>query len=448
MCRLIKIVVLLFVILISISGKSQNVFFGVIDSYINKKMTIALQQGDNSKIIDEIKTHGNGSFSYDFSDNKRGLYRIYLENNESFDIILADEPEVEIFTRMQNSMYSMIIIESDENKQLYRFIRPNLFTSYKIDLLTQFLELYPDEKFGKKIEREIRSLQKKDRRNLNRSVRSNRNSFAGRYITYFKKPQAPRRFSEHRKREYIRENFLNYYDFSDVDMIYSDAYTNIVFDYIMMHRNNENELYAAAVNILQHIENEDPKIFNFIFDYILKGFESLEMFEICAKLSVEFGDVCSEDDENLSLRIRSYTELGIGKTAPNIIAKDISGRYFNLSEIHSDYSVLIFWASWCHHCKNVLDDLVQVISFFSENNINVIGISLDYDERELLSYLDNRSIDWTVICDYKAWDGSVVYDYAVYATPTFFLLDSNRKILQKPLNIDQLIEKLENLVRN
>ncbi len=437
-----KKLLILLTIIVHLNTFAQNIFFGVIDSYLNKDLVLTLQKGDESIFIDRIKTKPNGSFSYDFFGKQTGLYRIYMENNESFDIIFNNEPEIEIFTRTTNSMYTMMIIESDENKQLYRYLRRKMIISYQIDLLNQFIEIYPDEKFTKKAEREVNKLRRQDRKHLKKSIRTNKNSFAGRYISYFKEPAPPTRFNNLRKRQYLQENYLNYFDFTDETMIYSDAYTNIVFDYIMLYRESEEQLYNAAVKILEHISDGSPQIFSHIFDYVLKGFESLEMFDTCARLSIEFGDLCIDTNDNLQLRIKKYSMLSPGKTAPDIISSDINGNEFILSNTDSEIIVLFFWASWCDHCKSEITKLEKIFKDKSPDKIKLVGISIDYDQIELMGYLNNVSLNWTVIADYKAWDGEIVREFAVYATPSILVLDQNLTIIDKPSNVNNLENRL------
>ena len=43
-----------------------------------------------------------------------------------------------------------------------------------------------------------------------------------------------------------------------------------------------------------------------------------------------------------------------------------------------------------------------------------------------------------VIADYKKWDSEIVNDYYVFATPTMYLLDSQRKILLRPNSVKQI----------
>jgi hypothetical protein len=63
--------------------------------------------------------------------------------------------------------------------------------------------------------------------------------------------------------------------------------------------------------------------------------------------------------------------------------------------------------------------------------------------------LDTKKDDWSNfvngncsslinVSDQKGWDGKAANDYFIYATPTMLLVDSDRKIMGKPMTIEDL----------
>lgn len=218
-------------------------------------------------------------------------------------------------------------------------------------------------------------------------------------------------------------------------MIYSDAYNNVVFNYLRLYNNNPEQLHQAANNILDKVETKNQKVFNYIFEYLLRGFESLEMYDIAAKIANDYGEICIEADENLATRIKSYTKMGIGMNAPDFSTYDIHGNKIKLSETNSDYILIVFWASWCNYCKFFLEDIEYIQNYLKSKNVKIVGVSLDNDKQSISKYLEDIDLNWTVISDYKVWEGDIVTDYAIYATPTAILLDSNLEIIAKPNNL-------------
>ena len=216
----------------------------------------------------------------------------------------------------------------------------------------------------------------------------------------------------------------------------------------MYKGNNPDIYYDAGKAILEHIRGEDSKIFNFVFEYILTGFESLSLDEVSAKLSLEYGNVCSDGDESLKLRIKSNTLLSVGKKAPDFSIKTISGKDYTLSNMSSEYTLIIFWATWCEHCKVILPRLATATNIFKEAKMDVIAVSVDSDEAVLKKYLVDNLLPWEVICQFKGWDGSIAIDYAVFATPYMIIVDKDLNIVAKPFNEDRLYIELEKILTN
>ena len=45
---------------------------------------------------------------------------------------------------------------------------------------------------------------------------------------------------------------------------------------------------------------------------------------------------------------------------------------------------------------------------------------------------------WRSFCDFKGWNSEIAEKYYIYATPTMFLLDQNKKIIARLLSADEL----------
>ena len=71
-------------------------------------------------------------------------------------------------------------------------------------------------------------------------------------------------------------------------------------------------------------------------------------------------------------------------------------------------------------------------------NIEVVAISLDTSRVDWLNFVRDNALNILNISDQKGWDGKAAGDYFIYATPTMFLLDSNKKIIGKPTTFEEL----------
>ena len=76
-----------------------------------------------------------------------------------------------------------------------------------------------------------------------------------------------------------------------------------------------------------------------------------------------------------------------------------------------------------------------------EKNIEVIAFALDSDSK---SYKETiASLPWINDTELKGWQSSYTETYNVRATPTYFVLDKNNKIIEKPTNFSAFLSTLE-----
>lgn len=444
-----KILILALVKLLAVFSFGQHTFSGVIENYSNHELNVCSQFGEESKLIETIISGSGGNFSFQFSDSSEvGLYRVYLENQSYFDIIYNKE-NIHIRTRVENPQYNMEVIESEENVQLYSYLVENYVFDYKIDVLTQMLDIYPEGKFFARVEKELQKEIKQKNKNINKVIKSNPDSFAGRYLKAFRVIPVSEKLSDAEKIEYLEEKYFDYYKMDDLDLLNSNAYNEIVLNYFKIYKSNNQDIYyKAGKKVLDEIFFGEPAIFNFVFEYILSGFESLGLDESAAKISVEFGDLCSEGNESLKMRIKSNTDLAVGELAPEISTKTIDGQDFVLSDMEKDYTLIIFWATWCQHCNVALPRLAAAGNVFDSADMDIVTVSIDSEKDVLDAYLTENKLPWKVVCEYKGWDGKIAIDYAVFATPLMVIVDKNMNIVAKPYNEERLYNFLETVITN
>jgi hypothetical protein len=68
----------------------------------------------------------------------------------------------------------------------------------------------------------------------------------------------------------------------------------------------------------------------------------------------------------------------------------------------------------------------------------VLAVSLDESRDVWLEFIKANRLTWANVIDTRGWSGRAASDYCIYATPTMILLDGEKKIIGKPLTIEEL----------
>ncbi len=135
--------------------------------------------------------------------------------------------------------------------------------------------------------------------------------------------------------------------------------------------------------------------------------------------------------------------MKIGNTAPDIEFKNdvLASAYAEnipnkLSAIKSNYTVIVFGASWCPQCPQELSKISARYKKWKKQSVEVVFVSLDEDEKTFKSFAG--VFPFISFCDYQKWESPVAKDYHVFATPTIFLLNNKREIILRPNSVSHL----------
>ena len=143
-------------------------------------------------------------------------------------------------------------------------------------------------------------------------------------------------------------------------------------------------------------------------------------------------------------------EVFVGKQFTDLKLNDFAGQPHQLSEyIGKGRWVLIdFWASWCGPCREELPELVKVYQAYHSSGFEVVGISLDDDAQAWQKAVKKMKLSWHHLSDLKGWDSKAVETYKVFGIPTNLLVNPKGKIVASNIDIDNLIDKLNEVLGN
>lgn len=145
------------------------------------------------------------------------------------------------------------------------------------------------------------------------------------------------------------------------------------------------------------------------------------------------------NDQELINELLVFENVSLGKVAPNFTVEfEAEGKKIakNLEELDlaTNY-VIVFWSSTCSHC---LDEIPQLQKFVRpKDEVKVIAVGLE-DEPDTWNRLTQQFPEFIHVYGKGKWDNEIGNNYAVTETPTYFVLDKDKKIISKPENLEDL----------
>jgi len=428
----------------------------------DSKVFLASIRGDAYKIIDTAYLKNNVC-SFLLSDHAQpGMYRIIPENAtgqgrrnapvNTIDVIFNRE-NISLKTVNPWLQDSMVILESVENKAYFDFLKQQKLNQNKLEILRNLLAQYPaDDELYVSVAKRYNDLQKEQQQFIRQTCERYKGTFAASLIAMNKTPFLDAGLTEAERQAYYKKHYFDELDFSNKDLIYSGAYTHSVVRYIMLYRDPvlpQPELekeFMKAVDLVLANTNKDPEVYDFVINYLMEGFEQLKLDNVLKYIADNFmSTVCNTSDSSTLLRrMESYSKLAVGMQAPDIAIRNPQNQEIRLSVIDKPYTLVVFWASWCPGCEELLPKLKNW--YMSKTvDIEVLAISVDSVRADWIEAIERKSYNFLHGCDLKGWNGKAASDYFVYATPSLFLLDRNRKILAKPNSFEDLLKAVDGL---
>jgi len=418
-------------------------------------------QGDlknNSRFAKVVVTKfGIGSFpiaAFPIQNNKfritapiaiePGVYRLQYSQtaNEYLDIIIDGKEK--------NIVFSLDLIEdvekrkpiftlSQENQNWYNYQNQSQLQLQKIVALQQALAGYPNttDKIVTQLQKAVTQEQQNYQKQEVTFLKSNANTWVANMVAnkpvYFTNPKDDWRIQDYERNKHFWDNVNT----SNPALINSPLYTELILEYLKYYMNPEmnfgeeemNEGFKKSVDTIMEKFSVNEVTKKFALQYLQLGFKEIGNEKVLQYIDEKYQELAAQcqdeiDKAAFDKRMAGYAAMKEGMQAPNISFSNKSTLY----DIQSNQTLVVFWASWCPHC---MEELPKVNTWAKENpNTKVVAISLDDDQaayEETIKQFPNLMHN----TDLKKWKGKAVNDYFVYGTPTFILLDKDKKIVGK-----------------
>ncbi|MDT8309634.1 MAG: redoxin domain-containing protein, partial [Bacteroidales bacterium] len=155
-------------------------------------------------------------------------------------------------------------------------------------------------------------------------------------------------------------------------------------------------------------------------------------------------------------RVEKLERILIGMVAPELRMWDTTKNIVSMHAVEATYLILAFWEYDCGHCKKTLPVLRDYYHMYKDKGVKVFSVCTKKDMKRWKKYINENNLDFiNVNGAYHLQFGSQTdnnpyfYDlpynevYDIVATPVFFLLDKDKKIIAKRIEPQQMFEIID-----
>ena len=220
--------------------------------------------------------------------------------------------------------------------------------------------------------------------------------------------------------------------FSNSDSIMMDS-LNKVGTALMEQQDNYRDDYIKA--------HPESFISHYILDQVKQDYPLDQLKDMVGLFTTE-----SIYKADLNDYIAKQERLEVGQPFIDFTLMTKDGTELVLSEIIAPNKLTLvdFWASWCGPCRHENPVVKTAYEQFHELGFDVVGVSVDQDASAWLRAVEEDQLPWTQVRDVEH---KVSEDYMIYYIPSNFLFDQNGTMVAKSLRGDDLVAKLEELLK-
>jgi len=264
---------------------------------------------------------------------------------------------------------------------------------------------------------------------------------------------------------YVKNHYWDNVVFNDNRLLRTPFFEAKLDEYFKNYVSREPDSIIEEVQYMLTVAKTGKEIYPFLLFKFTNKYISPEFMgqdKVFLHLFQNFfskGDtILLNNESKKAITERAYSIMAnlIGNSAPPLDLKTMDDKLFSLYNSPAKFTFIAFWDPTCGHCK---EEMPRVDSFYTKNwkqlGVQVIGVNTNV--KELASwkqFITEQHFDagWSHVYQTEAAFNAEINAgkpttirqlYDVFKTPTFYLLDKDKKIIAKNLTVDQFHDFLQ-----
>lgn len=431
-----------------------------VKGFQQKEAYLAYYFGDKQYIKDTAQvTNGEFVFSDPETRLPGGIYLVVLPpKNNYFELMVDADQHFSFSTDTTDLAQKAVVTGCKENEVFYEDVR-FLASQRKIaDDLNAKIKATADTALQAQYKKELQAVDEKVKARRKQIMTEHPDLFYSKVLEALKEPEIPEapltaegKPDQNFQFQYYRSHFFDYFDLGDPRLLRTPMYNQKVTTYLDRLTVKQPDSISKAADYLIGMGKDNSETFQYLVVSILNKYAEskvMGMDGVYVHMVEKYymtGLATWTDPENLQKMVDRAQKLSptlVGRPAKDFYAFNTQGGVTRMSEQKADWLIVYFWDYDCSHCKKVTPALAEAIKEFATYpNVKLMTISINGDVNVWKTKLKEYGLDGlanTVNTQDHTRIGGFQGNYDILSTPRIFVLDKEKKVYAKQIDVATL----------
>ena len=455
-------------LLISWSGFSQGYKIEIkVDGMADSTIYLAYHYGNKKFMYDTIIMDHQGKVIVEGEDPlPGGVYLVVMPQMNYFEMLIGENQEFSVETKTGNFLETLKFTGSPENTAFLEYQKFMVDINKKNSELRELLIKYvmkPDSLFI--IQDQLDENQKKIEDYLTNLNKNFPGSFMSDLLNAMAQPEIPafeipddvvNRDSVRMVRtySYLRDHYFDKVNFANEKLIRTpvlQSKLNMYFNRVLVQIPDS---ITPQIDKIINLASINDEMYQYVVIFALNNFLESKVMGMDAVfvnvaekyyLSGKTPWVDSTYISKLNERVVRIRPTLIGRKAADLKMETITGEWVSLHQTDAKFTVLYFWEPNCGFCKEAMPKLYELYEKYRDRGVKIFAIDTQDDKKAWEDYVNEHGYDWI-----NAWDPKQEsyfrFFYDINSTPVIYLLDENKTIIAKRIDVESLDQMLWQLL--
>lgn len=418
----------------------------------------------------QINSKGEGTF-IGKEKLKGGIYLIVLPRKNYFEFIAdGKQQKYVIKTTLDKAQENLTVENSRENEAFIAHHKKMREQGEKYESIKKEFDAVKDDKEkSEPLRKQLIAIEEENKKYRAELIKQYDGTFFANVMRLMMEPEIPEAPKDANGKvidslfqyKYFRAHYFDQVDFSDERLLRTPIFKQKFLFYIeKLVPQHHDSLSRAAIYIVDKAK-ANKEVFRYVLTSLARKYETSNIMgqdgvfvRLAQKyyLTREAFWVDTAQYNKIYDRVVKMSYTVLGNVAPELSLKDTANKDFSIHKSinpKAKYTLLYFWTPSCGHCRRETPEIYKLYQKYKDKGFDVIAIFTETDVKSWKKYIQENKLSWKNAYDPDKEDKtrhysksmSVVYD--IMSTPQLFLIDSNKRIVLKKINHEQLDKFLD-----